>query len=163
MFGRTERFGQGSANMAEPVRPYWPNLFGRICRICLAVFAEHVRPYLPKVFGRSTTRQPTVKFTYLLIINKYQYVLFLPNCLVLIWLSTLKKICPSTENQEVLLTERYSSALCSSNRPALISNNSLQTFQCFIPWSSLPSEYFSWSIIIFTMEYSQNPTTIGLI
>ena len=57
MFGRTERFGQGSANMAEPVRLYWPNLFGHICRTCSAVFAEHVRPYLPKVFGRTTTRR----------------------------------------------------------------------------------------------------------
>ena len=41
------------------------------------------------------------------------------------------------------------------------SNNSLQTFHCFIPWSSLLSECFSWSIIIFTMEYSQNPTTLS--
>ena len=34
---------------AEPVRPYWPNMFGRICRTCSAVFAESVRPYLPNV------------------------------------------------------------------------------------------------------------------
>ena len=44
MFGRTERFGQGSANMAEPVRLYWPNMFGHICRTCSVVFAESVRP-----------------------------------------------------------------------------------------------------------------------
>ena len=111
-------------NGSAKVRPIWPNLFGHICRTCSAVFAEHVRPYLPKVFGRSTTRQPTVKFTYLLIINKYQYVLFLPNCLVLIWLSTQKNLSFHWESR--------SSALCSSHRPALISNNSLQTLQCFI-------------------------------
>ena len=51
MFGRTERFGQGSANMAEPVRPYWPNLFGRIGRTSSVVFAEHARPYWPNKFG----------------------------------------------------------------------------------------------------------------
>ena len=44
-------------NGSAKVRPIWPNLFGRICRICSAVFAEHVRPYLPKVFGRTTTRR----------------------------------------------------------------------------------------------------------
>ena len=84
----------------------------------------------------------------------YQYVLFLPNCLVLIWLSTLKKICPSTENQEVLLYVQATDRLWS---PITLSKH----IHSSVLFSSLPSECFSWSIIIFTMEYSQNPTTFS--